>query len=228
MTGNDLFTLPLWYVAFLFSTVCHEAAHALTAKLGGDYTAYHEGQVSLDPLPHIRREPFGLVLVPLLTLFTSGLMFGWGSAPFNPMWQIRYPKRAAIMALAGPMANLSLALITGIAIRVGLALDFFDFNAAISFTSLVTSSGNFGAAVATFLSIMFTLNIVLFAFNLIPLPPLDGYTIVGLVLSEDANLKLIELSRTPGFAILGILLAWQLAPMVIWPIFRIALRLLFS
>ena len=56
-----------WYVAFLLSTTCHEAAHALAAKVGGDLTAFHGGQVSLDPIPHIRREPYGMVLFPILS-----------------------------------------------------------------------------------------------------------------------------------------------------------------
>ena len=57
----------LWFVAFLLSTTVHEAMHAFVAWKGGDPTAYHGGQVSLSPLPHIRREPIGMVVVPLLT-----------------------------------------------------------------------------------------------------------------------------------------------------------------
>jgi hypothetical protein len=57
---------------FLFSTTLHEAAHAWAAKLGGDLTAYHGGRVTLDPRPHIRREPFGMVVLPLLSVVTSG------------------------------------------------------------------------------------------------------------------------------------------------------------
>ena len=71
----------LFYVVFLFSTTLHEAAHAWVAKLGGDLTAYHGGQVSLDPMPHIRREPFGMVILPLLSAVTTGWPFGFASAP---------------------------------------------------------------------------------------------------------------------------------------------------
>src|SRR5450759_2238487 len=67
----------VWYVVFLLSTTCHEAAHAWAAMLGGDLTACHGGQVSLDPIPHIRREPFGMVIFPLLTYATSHWMMGW-------------------------------------------------------------------------------------------------------------------------------------------------------
>jgi hypothetical protein len=61
MTPEFLIQGFAWYVVLLFSTTCHEAAHALAAKLGGDLTAFHGGQVSLDPVPHVRREPFGMV-----------------------------------------------------------------------------------------------------------------------------------------------------------------------
>ena len=69
MTDLDTITNGLvYYVVFLFSTTLHEAAHAWTAMRGGDLTAYHGGQVSLDPRPHIRREPFGMVGLPLLSV----------------------------------------------------------------------------------------------------------------------------------------------------------------
>ena len=68
----------LWYVVFLLSTTCHETAHAWAAKLGGDLTAFHGGQVSLDPIPHIRREPFGMVIFPLADLCHGRLDDGLG------------------------------------------------------------------------------------------------------------------------------------------------------
>ena len=92
----------VWFVAFLFSTTVHEAMHAFAAWKGGDPTAYHGGQVSLSPLPHIRREPVGMLIVPLLTSLTRGWAMGWASAPYDPVWATRHPRRAAIMAAAGP------------------------------------------------------------------------------------------------------------------------------
>src|SRR5258707_14174168 len=91
----------IWYVAFLFSTTCHEAAHALVAKLGGDETAASGGQVSLNPVPHIQREPWGMVVIPILSfIFTRG-MIGWASGAFHPNWESRYPRPAAVMSLGG-------------------------------------------------------------------------------------------------------------------------------
>ena len=98
----------VFYAVFVFSVTLHEAAHAAAALAGGDATAYEGGQVSIDPLPHMRREPFGMVLLPLLTVFTVGFPLGYASAPYDPVWAERYPRRAAWMALAGPAANLAL------------------------------------------------------------------------------------------------------------------------
>ena len=77
----------IWYIVFLFSTTCHEGAHALVAKIGGDPTAFSGGQVSLNPWPHIRRSPFGLVVVPIISYIAMQWMIGWASAPYDPAWQ---------------------------------------------------------------------------------------------------------------------------------------------
>src|SRR5580658_3233271 len=125
MNTPDLALGAIWYIVFLFSTTCHEAAHALVAKLGGDLTAAEGGQVTLNPIPHIRRSPFGMVVVPILSFLVGGWMIGWASAPFNSAWQRQYPRRSAWMALAGTAANFSLMLAAGIAIRIGLVAGYF-------------------------------------------------------------------------------------------------------
>ena len=135
-TNPDTLVLgATWYVAFLFSTTCHEAAHALAAKLGGDLTAFHGGQVSLDPIPHIRREPFGMVVFPILSYIVGGWMMGWASAPFDPLWAQRHPRRAAWMSLAG--ANLSLTVLAGLAIHAGLWMGLFAHPDSANFTHIV-------------------------------------------------------------------------------------------
>src|ERR1700675_5002852 len=101
MDPQFIVTGLIWYVVFLFSTTCHEGAHALVAKVGGDPTAFHGGQVSLNPLPHIQREKWGLVVVPILTyILPPHWMIGWASAPYDPEWQARYPRRAGRRGLA--------------------------------------------------------------------------------------------------------------------------------
>src|SRR5512139_4074436 len=134
MDNHLLLNGIFWFVAFLFSTTVHEAAHAWAALLGGDRTAYLGGQVSLSPLPHIRREPIGMLGVPLLTAFTQGWAMGWASAPYDPLWADRHPRRAAWMAAAGPAGNLCVALVSLALLRSGLALGFFVSPARVNFS----------------------------------------------------------------------------------------------
>jgi Zn-dependent protease len=219
----------VWYVVFLLSTTCHEAAHAWAAKLGGDLTAFHGGQVSLDPIPHIRREPFGMVLFPLLTYATNGWMMGWASAPYDPMWSERYPRRAAWMSLAGPGAGLALAILSGIAIHIGLWMGFFRYPEAVNFMHVVEPAGTgMAAGAATFVSLMFSLNLLLGTFNLIPVPPLDGFGVLGLFVSEDMARRIQHFGRSLGvLSIIGLLLAWQVFGPLFKPVFSFALRALY-
>jgi Zn-dependent protease len=223
---GDLQLLPMWYVAFLLSTTVHEASHALVGKKMGDHTA--EDQITINPLPHIQREPVGTVVVPLLSYVLGGWMLGWASAPFDPYWRVRYPHRGAWVALAGPMSNLILAVIAGICIHVGLASGVFSFPYMLSFSHLV-SAANPGVweGAALFVSILFSLNILLFAFNLIPLPPLDGSTAICLLMDESTALRFMEATRNPQFNFIGLLIAWKLFDVVFPPVFGVAIRLLY-
>ncbi len=108
----DLSLILRGYIPFVISLTFHEAAHALAARLGGDNTAYLGGQVTLNPVPHMRREPFGTIVLPLLLLISTGgrQVMGWASAPIDPLWAMRHPRRAAVVSFAGPLANLLLAV----------------------------------------------------------------------------------------------------------------------
>jgi Zn-dependent protease len=230
MNADDFALGVLWYVVFLLSTTCHEAAHAYVSLRGGDPTAAHGGQVSLNPLPHIRRELFGMVIFPWLSYYAGGWMMGWASAPYDPRWAYQHPKKSAAMALAGPGANLALAVLAGILIRIGIAVGVFRFPEFIRFSHIVQpASEGFPEAAATILSIMFSLNILLGAFNLLPVPPLDGWSAIGLVLPTQVARKQIELSARFGmFAILGLLVAWQFFGRLFLPVLQFALLLLYG
>ncbi len=206
---NLLITGLLWYVAFLFSTTCHEAAHAWAAHRGGDDTAYAGGQVTLDPLPHIRRETFGMVIMPWLTFLTGGWMMGWASAPYNPYWARAYPRRAAWMALAGPAANFAIVIATFVLIQGGIAASLLKLPAQIGFDQVVTSaSPGVMEGVAALLSVLFSLNLLLGTFNLIPAPPLDGFGVIGLFLPDAAIHKLMDFRDSLGaMTMLGLLVA---------------------
>lgn len=187
----------IWYVAFLFSTTCHEAAHALAAKIGGDDTAFTGGQVSLNPIPHIQREPWGMVVIPILSLVINGSLIGWASAPYNPEWERRHPRRAAWMALAGPATNYTLMLIAAVALRLGWSQGWLHEDA-------VTGKPDFASSV---LVAFFSLNLLLGTFNLLPVPPLDGSTAIMLFMSETRSQRYLDWLRGNSYAMVGLLLA---------------------
>jgi Zn-dependent protease len=194
ITPDKLVMGFLWFITFLFSTTCHEAAHALAAKIGGDDTAWQGGQVTLNPWPHMRREPFGMVVMPLLSILFSGRMIGWASAPYNPQWERRYPRRAALMAAAGPAANFTLMLLAAIALRVGSAMQWFH------------ESPTGGRDLpSTLLLIFFDLNLLLGTFNLLPVPPLDGSSVIMLFMSEERAHGYLDWLRGNSFAMAGLL-----------------------
>ena len=224
----DLGSGLIYYVVFLFSTTLHEAAHAWAALRGGDPTAYHGGQVSLDPRPHIQREPFGMVVLPLISVVLSGWPFGFASAPYDPRWAMRHPRRAAWMALAGPAGNLVLVACAVVAIRVGSGVGVFTAPDAVSFDRVVTASVEGGWTGAAFLiSVFFSLNLLLAVFNLIPVPPLDGSGAVPLFLDETATRRYQQFVwGQPAFAWIGILVAWQVFHLLFQPIWLFAVNLL--
>ncbi|HEY4246128.1 MAG TPA: site-2 protease family protein, partial [Lacunisphaera sp.] len=177
----------LWYGVFVFSTVLHEAAHAWTALKLGDDTAARGGQVSLNPLPHIKREPFGMVAVPILSWMAGGWLIGWASAPFNPEWARRHPRHAAVMALAGPAANLFLIVCAAWLIRIGVEWGWFAAPHSINSSRLASAlQSGWPEFAATALSVVLSLNLLLFVFNLTPLPPLDGSNAPLLLLPPGA------------------------------------------
>lgn len=224
--------LAVWYFVFVFSTTCHEAAHAWAAHRGGDPTAYAGGHVSLDPLPHIRRSPGGMVLIPILSYLFYGWMVGWASVPLNPEWARRYPGRSSLMALAGPTANLLLALLSFGIIHALLASHVLLPNfEGTAFDLLAVPGGNtrspLGAA-ARALSIMLMLNVLLFLFNLIPLAPLDGAAVL-----EGASPRIMgsvyqRLREVPMAELLGLLVAWRLFDYVSMPAITVVIHLLFG
>lgn len=221
----------LLYVVFLFSTSCHEAAHAWAALKGGDPTAYLGGQVSLDPVPHIRRSPIGLIVLPLLTVLTTGWPLGFASAPYDPAWAERHPERAGWMALAGPAANLLLAVSAGLLINIGLFAKVFEAPKTIRFFDVTVGAagaGPFWQAVAYALGAVFALNVLLAVFNLLPVPPLDGSAALVLLLPDSLVSKYQRfLASNPYLGFIGLVIAWQAFDFLFNPVFTGTLNLLY-
>ena len=217
-----------WYVVFVVSLTVHEASHAFAALRLGDKTAYYGGQVTLNPTPHIMREPFGTILVPILSYILSGFMIGWASAPYDPFWAREYPKRAAYMSLAGPAGNLILMIIAGILVHAGIWAGWFNQPESINFTKVVepvTSGWANGPAI--FVSLLFSLNCLLLVFNLIPLPPLDGTALMELSLKGDALEKYRQFISIPSISIIGLIIAWNLFDFIFSPFHTLALNILY-
>ena len=147
-------------IVLLFSVVIHEVAHGYAALRLGDDTAEKMGRLTLNPLAHL--DIWGSVIMPLLLFFSTGGRFVFGYAkpvPYNPL-KLKNPLRdSAILALAGPVANLSLAIIFGLSIRIFTVTNFLI------------------PLIPFFQLIVFT-NLILAIFNLMPIPPLDGSKIL--------------------------------------------------
>ncbi len=174
--------LLIFNIAVLFlSVIVHEVAHGLMALHLGDETAKHAGRLTLNPLRHI--DPIGSILVPLLTYMSGGFLFGWAKpVPYNPRALFKdYVYGPLKVALVGPLSNFGLALIFGTIIRFGG--EFFSPLMVQLLFSIVL------------------LNCVLFIFNLIPIPPLDGAQILKLILPREAFFQVERLGMM-GFVIL--------------------------
>lgn len=133
-----------------YSIILHEVAHGYVAYRLGDPTAKLAGRLTLNPLSHI--DPVGTIVLPLITFFFSGFIFGWAKpVPYNPLY-LGDPKRdAKLVGLAGPLTNIVLALIFSFLLRIGILANLTD----VFFFAL-------------------RINLLLAIFNLLPIPPLDG------------------------------------------------------
>jgi Zn-dependent protease len=192
------------FVTLIISLTVHEAAHALFGLLGGDRTAYYAGQVTLNPLPHMRREPFGMLILPLISLYASSgsMCFGFAHAPFDPLWAYRNPRKAALMSAAGPLANTLLAAIA-FAVLWGIG----------------RPDGDYAIAGHRIASVFLYLNVLLAVFNVLPLPPLDGAGVVMGLFPKSRGLY-EALQRIPYSFVFIFLLLIYVLPYLFLPVFR--------
>ncbi len=160
---NDALMLVFQFIVFIFSVMVHEVSHGLTARRLGDDTAEKEGRLNLNPMNHI--DPLGSVFLPLmLFLMRSPVLFGWAKpVPYNP-YNLKNPKSgSALIGIAGPLSNFSIAVIFGIFLRLINASGF---------------SADFLVPLDLFFNTVIFINLLLGVFNLIPIPPLDGSKIL--------------------------------------------------
>lgn len=182
--------IAIYALPTLFAITAHEAAHAWSAKLLGDKTAWRQGRATLNPIPHI--DPVGTILVPAIALLFGGLLFGWAKpVPIDPS-KMRYPRKSFMWcALAGPASNLVMGVLWALAAlagRQGLAGD-------------ALSPGLFAMGMAGI-----QVNLAIMIFNLLPLPPLDGSRVVLRFLKGEAARKWESFERYGFFVLLGVML----------------------
>lgn len=178
----------------LYSAILHEIAHGLVADRLGDPTARLSGRLTLNPIPHI--DPFMTILLPLLLIFSgSNIIFGGAKpVPIDPFNLKEGKKDIALVALAGPLTNILLAIAAALLYH-GLA--FLPTNIAIVLFSF-------------FLQVTITINIFLAIFNLLPIPPLDGSKVFALLLPDELANSYLSIG-TIGILILFLLLSFPIA-----------------
>ena len=186
-----LFALPI----LLYSAILHEIAHGLVADRLGDPTARLSGRLTLNPIKHI--DPFMTILLPLLLILSgSSIIFGGAKpVPIDPYNLKDGKKDIALVALAGPLTNILLAVVAALFYHV---LQFLPM------------SGIVAMLVSLFLQVTITINLYLAIFNLLPIPPLDGSKVFSLVLPDDLANSYLSIGSI-GVLILFLLLSFPIA-----------------
>ncbi|MEK7641839.1 MAG: site-2 protease family protein [Patescibacteria group bacterium] len=184
----------------ILSIIIHEISHGYMADRLGDPTARLQGRLTLNPIKHI--DPIGSIVVPLLTSL-GGFTFGWAKpVPYNPYNLKNQRTGEFLIAAAGPLSNLAIALIFGTIIR---------FIAAGEMTPFIEISAH-----------IVIINIVLAVFNLIPIPPLDGSKLLFAFLpSQYGRTRMLLETYAPILILVVVFFLWQVISPIIWPIFRV-------
>jgi Zn-dependent protease len=195
-------TVIAWSIPILFGITVHEVAHGWVANSLGDSTARLQGRLTLNPIRHI--DPVGTILVPALMVMLTGFIFGWAK-PVPVNWQrLGHPRRdMALVAAAGPLANLVMMLIWAIIAKL-------VFIAGIE-ASLVAPF------ILTMVKVGIIINIILMVLNLLPLLPLDGGRVMTSLLPPDLAEKYARLEPY-GLIILVVLLVTGVLVRIIGPI----------
>lgn len=184
-------------ITMLLVLPLHEFAHALVAKWFGDDTAERQGRISLNPLAHL--DPFGGLLMVL-----TG--FGWAKpVPINPLRMKKYRAGISLTALAGPVSNLLAAFVAGIAYNIIICTKS-------GLMALVSSEVTTMSCVLLLLSFLFQVNVGLAVFNLIPIPPLDGYNVLSYFTSEKVDRWFYRHQREVTFAFIVVILGLSYIP----------------
>jgi len=204
-----LHNLSFMLVPLMVAIVLHEYAHGRVAHFFGDPTAKSLGRLTLNPLPHI--DLYGSIIVPLiLFLIPGGFIFGWAKpVPINA-GKLHNPKRdMALVAIAGPLMNLCLAVISGLLLALFLYIDPTlkdNWPPQPGVESRQDLQGMLLVPLTAMALFSMLINIVLFAFNLLPIPPLDGSRVLISVLPPKPAMALSRLEPYGMLVVLGLIM----------------------
>ncbi|MET0645855.1 MAG: site-2 protease family protein [Pyrinomonadaceae bacterium] len=225
--------LIIYIVVLLLAISAHEAAHAWMSHKFGDDTAYLLGRVTLNPIAHT--DPIGTLLIPIVNFIGAvGMgvfvpLIGWGKpTPVNPLRWRNKDLANIMVSLAGIMANLLLALIGFVLLKVCLHTGMI--NAYFQFDRIVIGGGQFGTfeePAFKLLAEVLLMNLSLAVFNLVPVPPLDGSKVLYSVLPASAHSTLDAMERFSFIILIG-LMYFGVISAIMAPITRVVAYLLFA
>jgi Zn-dependent protease len=188
LPGLDIAQLAIGFIVLLFSLTVHEMAHAWTADRLGDPTARVLGRVTLNPTAHA--DPIGTVLFPLIAMVTGAPLIGWAKPVPVDIRRLRHRERDYVLvAAAGPASNLIMAVSAALILGI------------MPVSPVILGEANASAPLATFLTRMVTLNVLLAVFNLLPIPPLDGGNVLSGLLPRPLA-RTFDQIRPYGFILL--------------------------
>lgn len=185
-TLDSLISAAISIAIIVFASIIHEIAHGVCALWRGDTTARDAGRLTLNPKTHIH--PFGSIILPLLMAFSGGPVFGFANpVPYNPR-RLKNPHvDAFLVAIAGPLSNLLQALVGTLLLGAVLWCARTNVQLASEYIGIILPAQNI-------LQRYIVCNCALFAFNIVPLPPLDGASIISLVLPPRPRARFEELN----------------------------------